>query len=79
MEIREVYLPKPSAIWDKYVNYGWVFLRKSWVENKIIFESIKTDGYSLEEKITAWYHLMVFTEILRAKGLWDKEKNKPIN
>ena len=79
MEIREVYLPKPSAIWDKYKDYAWLYIKKLWVENKVIFESLKTDGYSMEEKITAWYHLMVITEILKSKKLWDKEKNRPIN
>ena len=79
MGLREVYLPKPGALWDKYNDYALYIIRKNWLESKLIFNSIPTDGYKVEDKIAAWYHLMVFTEILKTRHLWDAKRNCPID
>lgn len=75
--MKEVSIPKPSALWDKYQGFPVYYLRQQWFFNRNIMTSPKETGETREDKIIAWVYVMVLTELLKTRKNWDDKLHKP--
>ena len=74
MEIKIIYLPICSEFFDAHKDASEIWLRREWYKHR--FTRTQEDA-GMNKRIEAWYNLIVLTEILKVRGIWDSTKKEP--
>lgn len=72
-----IYIPRPSAIYEEYALFPVAYIKRLWRSYNKRLKKMPFNLENAEERISAWYHLMVFTENLKTRGSWNYKKHKP--
>lgn len=67
-------VPHLDYLWDYYYRIPIHFVRATWHFKTAIMRGEMVGP----ERTKAWYHIIILTEILKMRGMWNKVEKKPL-